>query len=175
MAALGTCVLSGLSAFAVVLDVACSSGASAGNGSGNAPDSAVSTGPASDAGSSDAGSSAGEAGDEMATNPDQACAAMDASACSSCCYNNHTSGANVASSAFYSCVCTPANCQTQCAQTDCNSSPDAGFPEAGDPCDLCEQQAAPYDGGGACGPQITAACNASTDCVAFFLCENNCP
>jgi hypothetical protein len=174
MAALGTCVLSGLSAFAIVLDVACGGGTSAGSGTAlGSPDSAVSTGPASDA-----GSSAGEAGaavDAAATNPDEACAAMDASACYGCCYKNHTTGGNVAYGAFYGCVCTPANCQTQCAQTDCNSSPDAGFPEAGDPCDLCEQQVAPYDGGGACGPQITAACNASPDCKAFFQCESNCP
>jgi hypothetical protein len=176
MAALGTCVLSGLSAFAIVLDVACSSGASTSAGSpGNAStDSAVSTGPASDAGSS--AGEAGQAGDAMATNPDEACAAMsDAAACSNCCLSNHPSGASVVTSAFYGCVCTPANCQTQCAQTDCSSSPDAGYPEAGDPCYVCEEQAAPYDGGGACGPQITAACNASTDCVAFFHCEDNCP
>jgi hypothetical protein len=173
MAALGTCVLSGLSTFAVALGVACSGAStSTGNGSGNAStDSSVSTVPASDA-----GSSAGEAGgDAIATNPDNACAAMDAGACYGCCFNNHPNGVNVADNAYYGCVCTAANCQTQCAQTDCSSSPEAGFPEAGDPCDLCEQQVAPYDGGGACGPQITAACNASPDCVAFFQCENTCP
>jgi hypothetical protein len=173
MAALGTCALSGLSTFAIVLDVACGGSTSAGTGTGNAPDSAVSTGPASDAGAS--AGEAGAAGDAAATNPDQACAKMGGIACSNCCVSNHPNGVNVAAAAFYGCVCTPGNCQTQCAQTDCNSSPDAGYPEAGDPCYVCEEQAAPIDGGGACGPQITTACNASPDCLAFFQCENGCP
>jgi hypothetical protein len=175
MAALGISVLSGLPVIGVVLNVACSGSATtSGNGSGTSPDSGASTGEAGNAGSSSGGSSGGGAGD-AGTNPDNACAALSTTACSDCCINNHQSGSTVVDNAFYDCVCGPSNCQTQCAQTDCSSSADAGFAEAGDPCDLCEQQAAPADGGGACGPQITAACNASADCVAFFQCENNCP
>jgi hypothetical protein len=105
--------------------------------------------------------------------PDMACYGMDAGACANCCYTNHTAGGTVADNAFYGCICAAMTCQTQCAQSDC--SDEGGAPTPGDPCDLCEQQNAPLDGGGSCGPQITAACNASPDCVAFINCESNCP
>lgn len=98
-------------------------------------------------------------------------------ACYTCCANNHASGADIWNNAFFACICdgngTQGLCQTQCANTDCSSSGDAGYPDAGDPCDICETNATNADGG--CAPSIDTACNASADCVAFNNCVNNCP
>lgn len=139
-----------------------SSGGGSGSGSGGGGSS--SGGKASDAGN----------GGDGGADPDQACYSM-GTMCSDCCYQNHGSGSTTFDDAYMACVCTAAHCQTQCAQTDCSMSDDAGAPMPGDPCDMCEQQYAPVDGGGACGSSITSACNASADCVAFLNCENNCP
>ena len=95
-------------------------------------------------------------------------------ACYTCCANNHATGANIWDNAFFGCICGAQGlCQTQCANTDCSSSNDAGYPEAGDPCDICETNVTGADGG--CSPSINSACNASADCVAFDNCVNNCP
>ena len=98
--------------------------------------------------------------------------------CYTCCANNHPSGADTWDNAFFDCICAAPNgtqglCQTQCANTDCSSSADAGYPDAGDPCDICETDVTGADGG--CTPSITSACTASADCVAFANCANNCP
>jgi hypothetical protein len=89
-----------------------------------------------------------------------------------CCYNAHTTGGDMLNNAYYSCICTTAHCSTQCALTDCSQSPDAGFPQMGDPCDLCEQMYAPDDGGGVCG--VTPDCAGNADCLAYAACENTC-
>lgn len=98
--------------------------------------------------------------------------------CWNCCTNNHPSGSTVWNNAFYDCVCGPPDgtqgiCQTQCAQTDCSASYDAGGPEAGDPCDTCENDSLGTDGG-ACASSVGALCGQSPDCLAFSNCFNNC-
>jgi hypothetical protein len=151
-------------------DSATSSGSGGGSGSGGSSSSGGGSGGGS-------GSSSGGAADGGVS--DNACDMMtDAGACYGCCANNHTSGANTWNTAFFGCICAAPNgtqglCQTQCANTDCSSSQDAGYPEAGDPCDLCETNATAPDGG--CAPSINSACSASPDCVAFNNCVNNCP
>jgi hypothetical protein len=98
--------------------------------------------------------------------------------CWNCCTNNHTSGSTVWNNAFYDCVCGPPDgtqgiCQTQCAQTDCSAAYDAGGPEAGDPCDTCENDSLGTDGG-ACASSVGTLCGQSPDCLAFSNCFNNC-
>lgn len=149
---------------------ATSSGSSGGSGSGGSSGSGGGSGSGS-------GSSSGGAADGGIS--DNGCDMMtDAEACYGCCANNHPSGANTWNTAFFGCICGAASgtqgvCQTQCANTDCSSSQDAGYPEAGDPCDLCETNATAPDGG--CTPSIESACKASPDCVAFDNCVSNCP
>jgi hypothetical protein len=77
--------------------------------------------------------------------------------------------------AWSACLCTATTCQTVCARTDCSDADDAGVSASGDPCDLCQQQYLPEDGGGACGPPVDTACNGSPDCVAYSSCSDNCP
>lgn len=153
-----------------------SSGSSSGNTSSSGSGSG---GSSSSGGGSGGGSGSSSGGSADGGVSDNACDMMSTDdACYNCCANNHTSGANIWNTAFYDCICSPPNgnqglCQTQCANTDCSSSADAGAPEAGDPCDTCETDVTGADGG--CTPGITSACNASADCVAFNNCVNNCP
>jgi len=149
------------------------SGSSSGSRSGSSGGSGGGSGGSSGGGSSGANDAGG--GGDGGVDPDQACHAMSGSACSDCCGQSHSTGANVADQAYYACVCMAANCATQCAQTDCSMAADAGSSMPGDPCDLCEQMVAPDDGGGACGPSINSACNGSPDCVAYVSCLNGCP
>jgi hypothetical protein len=166
-------------------DAAGSSGSGSGSGgssSGTASSGGAgsgSGGSSSSGGGSSGGSGSSSGGSTDGGVSDNACDMMtDGEACYECCSNNHTSGANIWNTAFFDCICAAPNgnqglCQTQCANTDCSSSADAGAPEAGDPCDTCENDVTGADGG--CTPGITTACNASTDCVAFNNCVNNCP
>jgi hypothetical protein len=129
-------------------------------------------------GGGDAGttSDAASSADASTNNSDQECAAKGANDCGSCCEDHHQTGANTFYGALFGCLCGPSGkCQTQCAQTDCSNDPDAGFPQQGDPCDQCETQNAPEDGGGACGPAIDNACNGNADCQALFSCWDKCP
>jgi hypothetical protein len=34
---------------------------------------------------------------------------------------------------------------------------------------------APWAGGGACGSTIASTCNQSSDCMAYYRCEQQCP
>ena len=106
------------------------------------------------------------------------CSKLNRNACLTCCDNAHQAGVKVVNDAFDKCICGPpvgvdGKCQTQCAASDCDPSPDSGGSDAGDPCDLCETKET--DDGGACGPKIDTACAASPDCVAWNKCGDSCP
>jgi hypothetical protein len=165
-----------------------SSGGGSGSGSSGGGDSAASSssgsgsssgGSSSSGGVSGGGSGSSSGGSADGGVSDTACDMMSTSdACYTCCANNHVSGANIWNTAFFDCICAAPNgtqglCQSQCANTDCSSSADAGSPDAGDPCDICETDVTGADGG--CTPSINSACTASADCVAFDNCVNNCP
>jgi hypothetical protein len=148
-----------------------SSGSSSGSGSGSSSGGASGSGSGSSSGSGSGGDS-GSTGDGGG---DNACYVQASDACINCCYDDHPAGGSSWDGAFYACVCEPSNCATQCAQTDCSTDPNAGWPQPGDPCDLCEQQAVSASGGGACGAAVAAACNPVADCVALVDCANRCP
>jgi hypothetical protein len=156
--------------------VGCSSSTTGAGGGGTTDDGgkeADSINSGSDAAPEAAGG--GDAGTEGGTDPDQGCYSLADGGCYDCCDQHHMTGSTTYYDALFTCVCTAANCQTQCAQTDCSMADDAGSSMTGDPCDLCEQQYAPDDGGGACGTPIATACNADPDCTAWLNCGNNCP
>jgi hypothetical protein len=108
---------------------------------------------------------------------DLACALLSGDGCPDCCATNHPVGEPVYDDVVNDCTCGPPNgtlgvCQTQCAQTDCSSDPDAGSSVTGDPCDLCEQQSL-TDGG--CVAPLNTACQPVPDCVLYASCLNLCP
>jgi hypothetical protein len=164
-----------------------SSGGGSGSGSSGGGDSAASSSSGSGSSSGGSSSSSGVSGGSGSSSgasadgsvSDTACDMMSTGdACYTCCANNHPSGADTWNKAFFDCICAPPNgtqglCQSQCVNTDCSSSADAGYPDAGDPCDICETDVTGADGG--CTPSINSACTASADCVAFDNCVNNCP
>jgi hypothetical protein len=165
--------------------------ASGGSGSGAATGSSSASGSGAMAisgsqGTHSGGSSGGESGASAGTGStsdagavsDLSCAQLSATACDTCCTDNHPVGEQAYQDAVDNCICGPPNgtnavCQTQCAQTDCSSDQDASS-VTGDPCDLCQTQAVDGDGG-ACVTQVNAACQAVVDCVAFIACEDQCP
>jgi hypothetical protein len=181
----------------------CSSGSSGTTGAGSGPDSGNNDNTGSSSGSGSSGGSGSGSGGlptqdsgvvDAGVNPppdsgstpspdsgvaDLACESLPTDdQCWNCCTNNHPSGSTVWNNAFYDCVCGPPDgtqgiCQTQCAQTDCSAAYDAGGPEAGDPCDTCENDSLGTDGG-ACASSVGALCGQSPDCLAFSNCFNNC-
>ena len=114
-------------------------------------------------------------GGATTTNPDEACFAMTAAACGTCCEGRHPAGKQVREDASEACMCGAAGkCQTECAQTDCNA--DGGAESVtGDACDLCEKKNDPDEGTGPCTAPIETACNGNPDCVALTKCEDECP
>jgi hypothetical protein len=115
--------------------------------------------------------------DAGATSAQDLACALSGDGCPDCCATNHATGENVYDDVFNDCTCGPPNgtlgvCQTQCAQTDCSSDPDAGSSVTGDPCDLCEQQSV-SDGG--CVAPLNTACQPVPDCVLYAACLNLCP
>jgi hypothetical protein len=149
-----------------------SGGSSSGSSSGSGGDSG-SKASSSSSSSSSSGSS-GSHVDAGAADPDQACHAQTGDACDKCCADHHPVGASGREDLWAKCVCDPSRCQAKCAQTDCSDNADAGAAAPGDPCDLCEQQFAPDDGGGACGPIIDTACKGDPECVAYTACSDAC-
>jgi hypothetical protein len=108
---------------------------------------------------------------------DLQCYGQASDACYNCCVTNHPGGSTIYENAFYDCVCGPpvgtnGVCQSQCAQTDCSETGDAG-PVTGDPCDTCENAA--VGDAGPCTALVNTACSASADCVAFSNCQDQCP
>jgi hypothetical protein len=115
--------------------------------------------------------------DAGATSAQDLACSLSGDACSACCATNHPVGEPVYDNVVNDCTCGPPNgtlgvCQTQCAQTDCSSDPDAGSSVSGDPCDLCEQQSV-TDGG--CVAPLNTACQPVPDCVLYAGCVNLCP
>jgi hypothetical protein len=92
-------------------------------------------------------------------------------ACASCCEQHHSvQSKNFYNAQYYACICTQQECQAKCAKTDCSDT-DAGSPQPGDPCYVCESAAAEDDGG--CAPAVV--CQSDTDCLGLGNCYNNCP
>jgi hypothetical protein len=151
-----------------------SSGGSSGGGSSSGKSSSGGSSSGGSSGTSTSSSGSSGAGDAGVA-PDEACYSQGSDACETCCQQHHPTGSSQWDDAYYGCLCDPTRCATQCAQTDCNDNDDAGSPQPGDPCDTCEKQFAPDDGGGACGPIIDKACNGSADCVAYSKCSDSCP
>lgn len=120
---------------------------------------------------------AGDGGGAPPTGPDTACAAQPQT-CVKCCETAHPTGLATSTAAFDKCICGPpvgvdGTCQTACAKSDCDPSPNAAATVPGDPCDVCETNAT--GDGGACVASIDKACNADPDCVALTQCMDQCP
>jgi len=114
-----------------------------------------------------------------AQNNDQQCAPLDTQACETCCARHHQTGAGALTQALANCLCGPpvgktGTCQSECANSDCSTSDAAAPPQSGDSCDTCERSNVLPDGGGGCGPAISSACGANSDCVALFQCWDLC-
>jgi hypothetical protein len=152
-----------------------SGGSSSGSSSGSSGASSSGSSGTSSSGGSTSSSSGSSGATDAGTDPDLACYSMGSDACETCCENNHPSGSTIYDDAWSNCLCATNTCETVCAQTDCSDSDDAGVSQSGDPCDLCQQQYLPDDGGGACGPPVNTACNGSADCIAYSNCSDNCP
>jgi hypothetical protein len=165
----------------IAYGAACSSTTTGSSGPNDGPThgtDASSSSPGKDAstGGSDAGGGQDAAPGDDASTGDNPCAKLSGDQCGSCCEDHHQNGANTFYNAFFGCLCgAQGKCQTQCAQTDCSDQQDAALPQQGDPCDQCEMTNAPDDGGGACGPSISAACSGSADCKALLDCWDQCP
>lgn len=65
--------------------------------------------------------------------------------------------------AMTTCMCTPAKCGTQCAQSACAATP--APPKPGDACATCIEKEAPD-----CEENAQDACTADANCKAFTGC-----
>ncbi|MDP9033990.1 MAG: hypothetical protein M3O50_04230, partial [Myxococcota bacterium] len=116
---------------------------------------------------------------DAGVDPDLVCyGSLTAVGCTQCCAQHHPAGDPVYNTAFDDCFCAPPNgvsglCQTQCANSDCSSLPDAAPSVTGDPCDNCVQPL--LADGGTCRLQINSACQPSPDCVLYERCIDQCP
>jgi hypothetical protein len=156
----------------LALNVSCGSSGDGGGGSTSSLDGGV---PLVN---SDGGFVPPDAG-PAAQNGDEQCAGSDPNACELCCSRRHQNGANVLTQALADCICgapigKTGTCQSECANSDCSASNEAGAPAQGDPCDTCERANVLADGGGACGPPISNACGQSQDCIGLFACWGLC-
>ncbi|MBX3202126.1 MAG: hypothetical protein KF894_28615 [Labilithrix sp.] len=121
-----------------------------------------------DGGSSDGGAADGKAADdkdkeeEEEEEEEEGCGgAKTQDACAQCCLADHQAGGAVYIGALQACTCKAENCQEDCADTYCAETP--AQPSA--KCATCAQGLQQ-----ACGQEVTTACNANQDCVAFNKC-----
>lgn len=89
-------------------------------------------------------------------------ASQGADACYECCDAKSPGGADAHDQAMRTCVCAPAACATECAQSFCAAAPEE--PADGDACATCLADATE------CEAQAEAACAANAACAAFADC-----
>lgn len=95
--------------------------------------------------------------------PTGACSAKDgAEACFECCESKSPGGAQIYDQAFRECLCKPAACAVQCAQSECAATPTD--PTPGDACSTCIENQAE------CEEKADQACAASAVCTALLQC-----
>lgn len=116
--------------------------------------------PSDDAGSAPDGAPDATPDDAASTAPTCADKAKQVD-CVSCCSTLHEAGAITYIAAIASCMCVPANCQTECTSTLCNTDPR----EPDGPCQQCLKAK-----DASCTDDLTKACSQDPDCIAFNTC-----
>jgi len=143
-------------------------GAGATGGAAGAGGSAGTSGAAGSSGGV-GGSTAGAAGADAGFGGDEQCAnAPTKQACINCCGNTHPEGAPALLEVTAACICQPAHCATQCAQSLCANP--VVQPTPGDACDTCFQQNLDPGNAQGCATEIVTNCQANPDCWAPYKC-----
>jgi hypothetical protein len=100
--------------------------------------------------------------------PDPSCAAMDATACYSCCETAYSEGSQTFWNTLETCACnSPGACSSECGSNWCAGD------EASSACETCLGNSEAMSG--ACNSPIVSACAADANCVEYVGCMNACP
>jgi hypothetical protein len=146
-----------------------SGGSGASGGTGATAGAAGEAGGSSGTGGSGTGGSGGIGGGDGGFGSDEQCAdAPTQETCHNCCINTHLESRPALLRITADCVCTTAQCGTQCEATLCADP--IVQPTPGDACDTCFQSALDPNNANGCAEQIVTACAADTDCNAPFAC-----
>jgi hypothetical protein len=100
-------------------------------------------------------------GDDPGTGTGQCAAEATFGDCVDCCATAHPDGSDTFYGTYIQCLCTTA-CATECSASLCDQTNPAA-PDAA--CDACIQA-----NGNTCQADVSAACSADPDCIAFDTC-----